>query len=174
MSWGLIPSWAKDQVIGQKMINARSETLTQKPSFKRVFVSRRCIVPATGFYEWAKEGKQKVPMHFVLRGNGLMGLAGLWDIWKYPDGEGRDHYSFTIITTSPNELLSKVHNRMPVILRQEDEDRWLDPSFKDTKELLPMLNPYPAEAMEGYPVSRAVNSPAFNGPECTVPVGEME
>lgn len=112
MSWGLIPSWAKDQVIGQKMINARSETLTQKASFKRPFVSRRCIVPATGFYEWAKDGKQKVPMHFVLKSGDIMGFGGLWDIWKSPNREGRDLYSFAIITTSSNELLSKVHNRM--------------------------------------------------------------
>lgn len=170
MSWGLVPSWAKDQSIGQKMINARAETVAQKPSFKRLLFTRRCILPATGFYEWAKDGKWKVPMHFRMKHGGLFGFAGLWDRWKSPDGLGRDFASFTIITTTPNELLATVHHRMPVILRPENEDYWLDPGLKDQAELLSMLQPYPAEEMEGYEVSRVVNSPANDGPECVAPV----
>ena len=105
-----------------------------------------------------------------LKGGDLFGFAGLWDCWKYPDGLARDHYSFTIITTEPNDLVGKAHNRMPVILRPEDEDRWLDPDLKDPEDLLPMLQPYPSEEMEGYPVTRAVNSPSHNGPDCIAPV----
>lgn len=157
MRWGLVPSWAKEQSIGQKMINARAETLHEKPSFKRLLSGRRCIIPATGFYEWKKDGRRKLPMHFRLKSGGLFGFAGLWDRWKYPDGEGRDLESFTIITTSPNEVLRQVHHRMPVMLRREDEARWLDPGLKDAEALLSILKPYPAEEMEGYPVTPSVN-----------------
>jgi putative SOS response-associated peptidase YedK len=168
MRWGLVPSWAKEQSIGQKMINARAETLAEKPSFKRLLFTRRCIVPATGFYEWAKRDKEKIPMHFRLKDGGLFGFAGLWDRWKAP--EGRELDSFTIITTTPNELLVAVHHRMPVILRQEDEESWLDGDAEDGPALLSRLKPYPADQMEGFEVSRAVNSPAFNRPECILPV----
>jgi putative SOS response-associated peptidase YedK len=166
MIWGLVPAWAKDRTIGQKMINARAETLAEKPSFKRLLFTRRLIVPATGFYEWAKEGKRKVPMHFKLRNDDVFGFAGLWDRWKSLDGPGRDFESFTIVTTTPNELLATVHPRMPAILKRDDEERWLDPELKDAAALLSMLRPYPAGEMEGYEVSRAVNSPLNNGPEC--------
>jgi len=138
MRWGLVPSWAKEQSIGQKMINARAETLAEKP------------------------------MHFRLKDGGLFGFAGLWDRWKPP--QGRELDSFTIITTAPNELLAAVHHRMPVILRQEDEESWLDGDVKDGAALLSRLKPYPADRMEGFEVSRAVNSPAFNRPECILPV----
>lgn len=170
MKWGLVPSWAQDQSIGNRMINARAETLIEKPSFRHLVESRRCIVPATGFYEWAKTASGKVPMHIVPKDRGLFGFAGLWDIWKAPNGEGRDCYSFTIITTSPNKLMADIHNRMPVILKREDEEPWLDQEIKDSKDLLPMLAPYPAEEMEAYEVSRLVNSPANNSPECVEPV----
>ncbi len=171
-SWGLVPSWAKDRTIGEKMINARSETLPEKPSFKRLLFTRRCIVPATGFYEWAKEGRRKVPMCFRMKDGGLFGFAGLWDRWKSQAGPGRDFESFTIITTAPNELLAAVHPRMPVILKRDDEERWLDPDLKDGAALLSMLRPYPADEMEGYEVSRAVNSPLNDGPECIARVQE--
>lgn len=170
MRWGLVPSWAKEQSISQKMINARAETLTEKSSFKRLLFSRRCIIPATGFYEWKKDGGRKLPLHFRLKSGGLFGFAGLWDRWKYPDGEGRDLESFTIITTSPNELLRQVHHRMPVILPREGEARWVDPGLKGAGELLSMLKPFPFEEMEGYPVTPLVNSPAFNASECVIPL----
>ena len=168
--WGLVPSWSKDAAIGQKMINARAETLAEKPSFKCLLLTRRCIVPATGFYEWAAEGKRKTPMHFGLKSGELFGFAALWDRWKPPGGAVGDLETFTIVTTTPNGLLAKIHHRMPVILRREDEDRWLDPGLKDPSTLLSMLLPYADEEMEGYEVSRAVNSPAFDGPECVAPV----
>ncbi len=164
MSWGLVPSWTNDHASGNKMINARAETIAEKPTFKRLLGAKRCIVPATGFYEWAKKGPYKTPMHIVLKDRGPFGFAGLWDVQKYT--AERDFYSYTIITTSSNELMEKIHNRMPVILKREDEDRWLDPDLKDLNELLSMLKPYSGEEMEAYEVSRAVNSPANDGPEC--------
>jgi putative SOS response-associated peptidase YedK len=165
--WGLVPWWAKDAAIGQKMINARAETLAEKPSFKSLLFTRRCIVPATGFYEWAADEKRKIPMHFRLKSGALFGFAALWDQWTPPNGASGEMETFTIVTTTPNGLLAKIHHRMPVILRREDEDRWLDPELKDLAALLSMLLPYAEEEMEGYEVSRAVNSPAFDGPECT-------
>lgn len=171
-SWGLVPSRAKDRTIGEKMINARAETLAEKPSFKRLLFTRRCIVPATGFYEWAKEGKRKVPIYFKLKNDDVFGFAGLWDRWKSQAGPGRDFESFTIITTAPNELLAAVHPRMPAILKRDDEERWLDSDLKEGAALGSMLRPYPADEMEGYEVSRAVNSPLNNGPECIARVRE--
>jgi putative SOS response-associated peptidase YedK len=171
-SWGLVPSWAKNRTIGQKMINARAETLGEKPSFKRLLFTRRCIVPATGFYEWAKDGKRKVPIYFRMKDGGLFGFAGLWDLWKSPDGPGGQIESFTIITTAPNELIARVHDRMPAILKRDDETRWLDPRLEDGAALGSMLQPYPAGEMEGYEVSRAVNSPLNHGPECIAPVDD--
>jgi putative SOS response-associated peptidase YedK len=170
MTWGLNPVWAKDRSIGQKMINARAETLAEKPSFKRLLFTRRCIVPATGFYEWAKDGKRKVPMHFKLKNDDVFGFAGLWDRWRSTEAAAQEVESFTIVTTKPNELLATVHDRMPVILRRDDEARWLDGGIKDPSALVAMLQPYPAAEMEGYEVSRAVNSPLNNGPECIAPV----
>jgi putative SOS response-associated peptidase YedK len=126
MQWGLIPSWAKDPTIGNQTINARAESLTEKPAFKHLVGSRRCIIPADGFYEWRKEGKRKVPMWVYLKTKEPFGLAGLWDVWRKPDGKKVE--SFTIITTEPNELVRPIHNRMPVILQPEDEEQWLDAS----------------------------------------------
>lgn len=172
LRWGLVPSWSKDERIGQKMINARAETLAEKASFKRLLFSRRCIVPATGFYEWAVNGKLKTPMHFRLRSGELFGFAGMWDRWKPPNGQSPNLETFTIITTTPNKLLAKFHHRMPVILHREDEDRWLDAELKEQAALLSMLRPYPEDEMEGYEVSRAVNSPINDGPECIVAVSD--
>src|SRR5262245_39616756 len=126
MHWGLIPHWAADPSIGNSMINARAETLTELPSFKSLANGGRCIIPADGFYEWRKEGKRKVPMWVHLKTKEPFGLAGLWDVWRKPDGKRVE--SFTIITTEPNEMLRPIHNRMPVILRPEDEEQWLDVS----------------------------------------------
>ncbi len=168
MKWGLVPSWAKNPAIGQQMINARAETLTVKPSFKDILFARRCIVPATGFYEWLRDGQKKMPIYFRARDGEPFGFAGLWDRWRPANGQGPDVESFTIITTTANETVSPVHNRMPVILAPEDEERWLDPNLK-SMEILSMLKPSPPDLLEGYRVTRAVNSPSFNCPECVLP-----
>jgi len=165
MRWGLVPSWAKDPTIGHKMINARAETLAEKPSFKGLIGQRRCLVLADGFYEWRKEGKGKVPMRCTLRGGEPFSFAGLWDSWKKP--AGGELFSFTIITTQANDLLRPIHERMPVILSKEGEEKWLDPDFKEVHEL---LVPYPAEMMEFYDVSKLVNSPRNDLPQCISPL----
>lgn len=172
MKWGLVPSWAGDAAVGQKMINARAETLAEKPSFRQLLFTRRCLIPATGFYEWAATGKARTPMHFRLKSGGLFGFAGLWDRWQPPGRAGRELETFTIITTTPNDRLAGVHDRMPAILGAEDEDRWLDPKLRHQGALLAMLKPYPAGEMEGYEVGRAVNSPLYDAPECAAPLDD--
>lgn len=145
MEWGIIPAWAHGRAVKPLVINARAETLAAKPAFKNLLPSRRCIVPATGFYEWKKEARGKQPYHFQIKGGGLFGFAGLWD----STGGGEDpNYRFTILTTAPNELVAPVHNRMPVILPPDAEARWLDPGERDPARLLDLLRPYPAGAME--------------------------
>jgi putative SOS response-associated peptidase YedK len=171
MRWGLVPSWAKDSSIGDRMINARAETITEKPSFRRLVFRSRCLVPADGFYEWRKVGRGKVPMRMLLKSRELFSFAGLWDRWKKPDGTELE--SFTIITTEANDLIKHIHNRMPVILRLEDEERWLDPDLKETAELTSFLKPYPPDKMEAYSVSRMVNSPVNDIPECIVPASVL-
>lgn len=161
MRWGLVPSWAKDMSIGQKMINARGETLGEKPAFRQAFARRRCLIPADGFYEWRKEGSKKLPMRFVLKSGEPFAFAGLWEQWKRPDGEWL--HTCTIITTTPNDVLAPIHDRMPVILRPEAEDLWLD-AAAEVSALTELLVPYPSDEMEGYPVSMAVNSPRFDLP----------
>jgi putative SOS response-associated peptidase YedK len=145
MRWGLIPSWAKDPSIGKKMINARVEGLEQKPSFRRPLRVSRCLVPATGFYEWQTTGPGKVKYQFGLKDGGLFGLAGLYDTWLDENGEEKE--TFTIITTAPNELVGAVHNRMPAILEPDDEEIWLDPDETDSLHLLTYLRPFPDEAL---------------------------
>jgi putative SOS response-associated peptidase YedK len=167
MRWGLVPVWAKDMSIGSKMINARAETLAEKPSFKRLLKSRRCLVVADGFYEWRKNGAQKIPMYIRLKSGGPFGFAGLYDTWRSPDAE--TIVSCTIITGPPNELVAPIHDRMPVILPKQDYADWLDPENTDPLELLPLLKPYPPREMEAFAVSRLVNAPANNSPECIAP-----
>ena len=134
MRWGLVPFWAKEASIGYKIINAKSETLTEKPSFRKPFKEKRCLVLADGFYEWEKtDKKNKVPYRFVLKNRQPFAFAGLWDVWKTPEGDTL--LSFTIITTRANELMERIHDRMPVILNEKDEAKWLDPEFKDTSSL---------------------------------------
>lgn len=164
MQWGLIPSWAKDPAIGNKMINARAETLTEKPSFKRLIGKRRCLVLTDGFYEWRKEGRRKVPMRFVLKSREPFAFAGLWDSWRKPDGG--ELQSYTIITTQANELLKPIHDRMPVILDDPAQKTWLDAAVTDPRILTALLRPFPSELMEAYDVSTVVNSPANDRPEC--------
>lgn len=160
--WGLIPFWAKDASIGNKMINARAETLAEKPAFKKSLQSKRCLVIADGFYEWQKIGKNKQPYRITLKNNDLFAFAGLWDTWK--NEEGNRIYTFSIITTSPNELMEKIHDRMPVILPQKYEKEWINDSLK-LEEAMAMLQPYDANAMQAYQVSTMVNSPSNNSKE---------
>jgi len=168
LKWGLVPSWAKDPSIGYKLINARSESVGEKPAFKRAFDRRRCIIPADGFYEWRKEGKAKVPLRFRLRGGRLFAFAGLWE--SYTDGTGGTLFTCTILTTTANELVQPVHDRMPVILTGEAIDLWLDRDVPG-EGVRSLLCPYPAEEMEAYEVSPRVNSVANDGPELIEPVG---
>ena len=141
MHWGLIPSWAKDASIGSRMINARAETLAEKPSFRTAFRRRRCLVLADGFYEWMKVGTSRRPMRIILRSGEPFAFAGLWESWKTPEGERL--LSCTIITTGPNSLMAPIHNRMPVILSREAEPLWLDQSVQDPAALSELLAPYP-------------------------------
>jgi putative SOS response-associated peptidase YedK len=164
LRWGLIPPWAKDMSIGYKMINARAETLTDKPSFRNAYKKKRCLIVADSFYEWKRiDSKTKIPMRIKLKSNDLFAMAGLWENWKMPDG--KSIYSCSVITTSPNELVQDIHDRMPVILRPEDENYWLDPSITDTTKLNPLLKPLDYALMEAYEVSSLVNSPKNNSIE---------
>jgi len=163
LQWGLIPSWAKDESIGSKMINARAETLAEKPSFKRLLRSRRCLVVADGFYEWKKEQGSKTPMYITLKDGSPFAFAGLWDLWHSTDG--RDIRTCTIVTTQPNALVTSIHDRMPVILSSDGCDMWLDSELCDEQALLPLLAPYPAEEMTARAVSRLVNNPKSEGAE---------
>ncbi|MEB3180562.1 MAG: SOS response-associated peptidase [Nostocaceae cyanobacterium] len=167
LRWGLIPSWAKDKSIGYKLINARAETVAEKPSFRSAFKQRRCLIVADGFYEWQKQENhkhQKQPYYFRVADGQPFAFAGLWEKWQSPDGE--EITSGTILTTEANELMQSIHERMPVILNTQDYDLWLDPQVKTFQELQPVLHPYPAESMTSYPVSTLVNSPKKNSPEC--------
>ncbi len=150
MRWGLIPPWAKDATIASKTFNARAETVADKPSFRHAFRRRRCLVPATGFYEWQQDGRRKVPYQFVVGDGDLFAFAGLYETWQSPSGENVQTYS--IITTDPNDLVAPIHNRMPVILPRDVEAVWLDPQFEDTDYLQSLLVPYPADAMQMRPV----------------------
>jgi putative SOS response-associated peptidase YedK len=166
--WGLVPFWAKDPAIGNKMINAKGETLAQKNSFKTALGKRRCLIPADGFYEWENRGKgQKQPYYIRLKDNGLFAFAGLYEEWKSPDGEKLQ--TFTIITVEPNELISKIHNRMPAIVKPAEEADWLNLK-NSAAEVVKLLQPYPANEMEAFPVSRAVNKPSFDDPSCIKPI----
>ena len=169
LKWGLVPSWAKEEAIGNKMINARADGIAEKPSFRNAFKRRRCIVPASGFYEWQKgEGKTKTPMYIHLKDQEVFALAGLWEVWNSPQGD--EVHTFTIITTDANEFMAPIHNRMPVILHKQDYDLWLDPKEVKADTLLPLLKPFEAEKMTAYEVSRAVNTPSIDEPDLIQPV----
>ena len=172
MRWGLVPFWAKDVKSGYNLINAKAETLKEKASFRTPFKKKRCLVLADGFYEWTHSEKKgaKQPYRFVLKNRQPFAFAGLWDEWNNPEGEKL--LSFTIITTSANELMELIHDRMPVILHEKDEGMWLDPQLADTDKLSPLLKPYSSKEMEAYKVSTFVNSPKNNGPKCIEPVGD--
>lgn len=163
MRWGLIPSWAKDASIGSRMINARAETVAEKPAFRRPLRAQRCLVPASGFFEWKREGDSKTPHFIYLPEEPLFAFAGLYDRWHDPDGQVVQ--SYTILTTEANDLMADIHTRMPVILRREDEDEWLDPDNTEPEHVLPLLRPYSAGEMAAYPVSRLVNRPINDTPD---------
>ena len=169
VQWGLVPSWAKDPSVGNKMINARAETITEKASYRNAFKKRRCLVVADGFYEWQKTGDGKRPIYIRLKSGKPFGFAGLYEVWEPPEGEALT--TCTIITTEANELMKPIHDRMPVIVPKEKQDLWLDPEVKDQESLLDLLKPYPAVDLDAYPVSRRVNSPANNFPDCIKPAG---
>lgn len=167
--WGLIPFWAKDPKIGFKMINARSESITEKPAFKNAFKKRRCLVPANGFYEWQK-GANKTPFRIFLKSEELFAMAGIWETWK--DAEERPVHTFSIITTAPNPLMESIHNRMPIILPRESEEAWLKEN--DQTVLINLLKPFDEDKMSAYPISKRVNLPANNDEQLVIPVDEPE
>ena len=164
LRWGLVPSWAKDISIGSRMVNARSESLPDKPSFRNAVRFRRCIVPASGFFEWKLEGSHKVPYYIRLSDGAPMGLAGIWEAWKTPEGSFLE--TFTILTTSANPLITPIHDRMPVILHPDAYDLWLDKDVNNPEQLQLLYPPYPADLMTLYPVSTLVNSPRNDNPAC--------
>ncbi len=171
MRWGLIPSWAADPSIAFKMINARAETIAEKTAFKEPFRFRRCLVPADGFYEWRREGKQKLPFCFSLLDESLFAFAGVWERWKGPKGISIE--SCSILTTASNELMQDVHDRMPVILPQDAYDRWLDPDCVSAPDLQPLLKPYSASAMRRFRVSQRVNHVKNDDAECAAGIDAM-
>lgn len=168
--WGLIPSWAKDTSMATRMINARAETVTEKPAFRTAFKRRRCLIVADGFYEWQRLGTKKQPYYFRLNDQHPFGFAGLWEYWHSPEGDEIE--SCTILTTAANAVVQPVHDRMPVILNTQDYDRWLDPSVQSTEQLVSLLRPYPESEMSAYPVSAKVNSARYDGPDCIAPLEE--
>jgi putative SOS response-associated peptidase YedK len=173
LRWGLVPYWADDVKIGNRMINARSEGVADKPAYRWSFRKQRCLIPTDGFYEWKKEGKAKQPFHIRRKDRQPFAFAGLWARWKpknAPEGEATPLDTFTILTTDSNEIIRPLHDRMPVILSRESFDLWLDPTVDDRERLLELLRPYDSSVMETVPVSRSVNSPAYDGPDCIAPL----
>jgi len=166
--WGLVPHWAKDQSIGYKTINARGETVAAKPAYRAAFLQRRCLVPATGFYEWKMLAGGKQPYLIRLKSGALFAFAGLWESWTGPAGELR---SFTIITTAPNALMARIHERMPVILPRAQYARWLDPALRDPVQIQTMIASYPAEELQAVPVGREIGNARNQGPGLIEPAG---
>jgi putative SOS response-associated peptidase YedK len=163
LHWGLVPSWSKDPAIGSRLINARAETLTEKPSFRAAFRRRRCLIPADGFYEWQRLERKKQPYYFCRDDHQPFAFAGLWEHWESADGELD---SCTIVTTAANDLLKSIHDRMPVILQPEDYEQWLDPQIQETDRLQHLLYPDEDSSFIRYPVSTKVNRPQNDSPEC--------
>ncbi len=178
LRWGLVPYWAKEKSIGNKMINARAESVAEKPAFRDSFRRRRCLVAADGFYEWKREGKAKQPFLIRRADRRPFAFAGLWSLWRDPQlpqlspaGERIPPLlTFTILTTAANELMKPLHDRMPVILTPDRFDLWLDPAVGDAAHLLPLLAPAAVEGWETEPVSKSVNSPAHDAPDCVEPL----
>ncbi|MFJ8069807.1 SOS response-associated peptidase [Peribacillus sp. NPDC096447] len=160
LRWGLIPYWAKDEKVGYKMINARAETIAEKASFRNAYKKKRCLIIADSFYEWNKTPERKIPMRIKLKNHAPFGMAGIWESWKSP--EGISVYSCSVITTVPNELMTSIHDRMPVILKPEDEKDWLNPTNNDPAYLQQYLKSFDSEQMEAFEVSTDVNSTKNN------------
>jgi len=172
MRWGLVPSWATDIKIGNQLINGRSESVLEKPAFREAFRSRRCLIPADGFYEWKKAGKQRHPFHFGMKDNSLFAFAGVWDRWKSPGGAMLQ--SCSILTTATNELLNGVHDRMPVILPRRHYEAWLTAPAAEPERLAELLVPFDAGLMSRYPVGSLVNKPENETHECALEVPNAE
>ncbi|MCC7264656.1 MAG: SOS response-associated peptidase [Candidatus Latescibacteria bacterium] len=166
--WGLVPSWAKDPKIGNRMINARAETLAEKPAFKNALKRRRCLIPASGFYEWRQEGEERFPTYIHPRDESLLALAGLWEEWQSPEGE--QLLSCTILTTGANAFMSAIHTRMPVILPPVAREAWLDSATQELEPLLALLQPLAGDDLAAHTVGRQVNTAAFDAPSCIQPV----
>jgi len=167
LQWGLIPAWADDPAIGNRLINARAETVATKPAFRQAFKDRRCLVVADGFFEWKRDGRRKQPFYIARRDGRPFGFAGLWEHWRR--GELAID-SCTVITTEPNETTRPVHDRMPVIVPPADYDQWLDPALHDAARLQALLRPCPADDLVAIPVSPLVNSPKNDSAECIGPL----
>jgi putative SOS response-associated peptidase YedK len=168
--WGFLPLWAKDHSFGYKMINARSETVANKSSFRNAFRNQRSLIVADGFYEWRKEGKAKFPVYVHLKSKKPFGFAGLYNVWKSP--EGKETCTCTIITIAANDIVRPIHDRMPVIISKEKRDLWLDPDVRDTDFLLAILEPFSSDEMRAYDVSPTVNSPGHDSPDNIKPLKE--
>jgi putative SOS response-associated peptidase YedK len=168
LQWGLIPPWAKDPAIGHKLINARSETAHEKPSFRQALRARRCIIPASGFYEWRTEGKARLPYYIHRRDGEVLSLAGLWERWTPPAGAPLE--TCTILTTAANSLVRQFHQRMPVLLDRQVFALWLDCDIADSNRLAELFQSLSGEELEAYPVTRDVNSPGHDHPGCIVPI----
>ncbi|MBI5119297.1 SOS response-associated peptidase [Candidatus Poribacteria bacterium] len=164
LRWGLVPHWAQDPSIGNRMINARGETVAEKPAFRDAFQRRRCLVPASGFFEWKKGERRKQPYYIRMKDGRLFVFAGLWDLWKGPDGSPVE--SCTLITTDANNVVAQLHDRMPVIMPHAAYDLWLGTEIQERGHLLSLLHPYPAEEMEAYPVGFFVNDPKTEDLRC--------
>lgn len=164
LRWGLVPSWARDPAIGNRLINARAESAAAKPAFRAAMRRRRCLVVADGFYEWQRTGRAKQPYFLRLHGDRPFAFAGLWEAWEAPDHSTLE--TCTILTTAANELVRPIRDRMPVILPASGYGTWLDPAIEDPRQLMPLLAPYPSEEMEARPVGNFVNSPSHDSPQC--------
>jgi len=171
-SKGLVPFWAKDASIGPRLINARCETLGQKPAYRAAFKSRRCLIPTNGFYEWMKEKEKKQPYLIRLADESLFALAGLWEHWKGPDGAIIE--SCTVITTEANDLIRPIHDRMPVIILKNDYDSWLSPEVSVQETFQSLMLPYPSNEMVFFPVNPKVNRATYDNPDCIEPVLRAE
>lgn len=170
MHWPLIPSFAKEMRLKYSTSNAVAERLRESATYKRLLNNRRCLIPINGFYEWQGAKPPKTPFYVYLKSRDPFGLAGLWDTWRQPDGSLLE--SFTIITTEPNELMRTIHRRMPVILHRDDEERWLDCSATSFDNVQTLLKPFPANLMAAHEVSKRINNPKYDAPDCVAPVEE--
>lgn len=167
-TWGLLPSWAKDPALANKLINARSETAHEKPSFRSAFKRRRCLIPADGFFEWKREGNEKTPMFIHLKGRPVFALAGLWEVWNSPQGD--EVRSCTILTTEANDFMKPIHDRMPVILDPADYEEWLVAGDAPALALHALMRPYDSDQMAAYAVSKLVNRPGNDTPQVIEPI----